>query len=105
MGHRLGAPSRRDQGGGIRLLDDGGAVDALAGRDAGAKRGYYPPGYGNLGIEVYVLRNMRFMLDVARDIEEYEHFFFEKLSHLAEIQEIHSNIVLSEIKYTTQLPI
>ena len=53
-----------------------------------------------------VLGNIDFLLRiVARDIEEYEHFFFEKLSHLAEIQEVHSNIVLSEIKYTTQLPI
>lgn len=53
-----------------------------------------------------VLGNIDFLLRiVARDIEEYERFFFEKLSHLAEIQEVHSNIVLSEIKYTTQLPI
>ena len=53
-----------------------------------------------------VLGNIDFLLRiVARDIEEYEHFFFEKLSHLAEIQEVHSNIVLSEIKYTTELPI
>jgi Lrp/AsnC family transcriptional regulator len=53
-----------------------------------------------------VLGNIDFLLRiVARDIEEYERFFFEKLSHLAEIQEVHSNIVLSEIKYTTELPI
>ncbi len=53
-----------------------------------------------------VLGNIDFLLRiVARDIEEYERFFFQKLSHLAEIQEVHSNIVLSEIKYTTQLPI
>lgn len=53
-----------------------------------------------------VLGNIDFLLRiVARDIEEYERFFFEKLSHLAEIQEVHSNIVLSEIKYTSQLPI
>ncbi len=53
-----------------------------------------------------VLGNFDFLLRiVARDIEEYERFFFEKLSHLAEIQEVHSNIVLSEIKYTTELPI
>jgi Lrp/AsnC family transcriptional regulator len=53
-----------------------------------------------------VLGNIDFLLRiVARDIEEYEHFFFEKLSHLPEIQEIHSNIVLSEIKYTTRLPV
>lgn len=53
-----------------------------------------------------VLGNIDFLIRiVARDIEEYEHFFFEKLSHLPEIQEIHSNIVLSEIKYTTRLPV
>ena len=53
-----------------------------------------------------VLGNIDFLLRIiVRDIEEYERFFFEKLSHLAEIQEVHSNIVLSEIKYTTQLPI
>ena len=53
-----------------------------------------------------VLGNIDFLLRiVARDIEEYERFFFEKLSHLAEIQQVHSNIVLSEIKYTTQLPV
>jgi Lrp/AsnC family transcriptional regulator len=53
-----------------------------------------------------LLGNIDFLLRiVARDIEEYERFFFEKLSHLAEIQEVHSNIVLSEIKYTTELPI
>jgi Lrp/AsnC family transcriptional regulator len=53
-----------------------------------------------------VLGNIDFLLRiVVRDIEEYEHFFFEKLSHLSEIQEVHSNIVLSEIKYTAELPI
>ncbi len=46
-----------------------------------------------------------FLRIVARDIEEYERFFFEKLSHLPEVQEVHSNIVLSEIKFTTELPI
>ena len=53
-----------------------------------------------------VLGNIDFLLRiVVRDIDEYERFFLEKLSHLAEIQEVHSNIVLSEIKYTTELPI
>lgn len=53
-----------------------------------------------------VLGNIDFLLRiVVRGIEEYERFFFEKLSHLPEIQEVHSNIVLSEIKYTTELPI
>ena len=53
-----------------------------------------------------VLGNVDFLLRiVTRDIEEYEHFFFEKLSHLPEVQEVTSNIVLSEIKFTTKLPI
>ena len=53
-----------------------------------------------------VLGSVDFFLKiVARDIEEYEHFFFEKLSYLPEVQEVHSNIVLSEIKFTTELPI
>jgi Lrp/AsnC family transcriptional regulator len=53
-----------------------------------------------------VLGNIDFLLRiVVRDIEEYERFFFEKLSHLPEVQEVHSNIVLSEIKYTADLPI
>ena len=53
-----------------------------------------------------VLGNIDFLLRiVVRDIEAYERFFFEKLSHLPEIQEVHSNIVLSEIKYTAALPI
>ena len=53
-----------------------------------------------------VLGNIDFLLRiVVRDIEEYERFFFDKLSHLPEVQEVHSNIVLSEIKYTSQLPI
>jgi Lrp/AsnC family transcriptional regulator len=53
-----------------------------------------------------VLGNIDFLLRiVVRDIEEYERFFFDKLSHLPEVQEVHSNIVLSEIKYTSELPI
>lgn len=53
-----------------------------------------------------VLGNTDFLLRiVTRDIEEYEQFFFKKLSHLPEVQEVTSNIVLSEIKFTHQLPI
>lgn len=53
-----------------------------------------------------VLGNIDFLLRIlVRDIDEYERFFFDKLSHLPEIQEVHSNIVLSEIKYTSELPI
>jgi Lrp/AsnC family transcriptional regulator len=42
---------------------------------------------------------------VARDIEDYERFFFEKLSRVPGVQEINSMVALSEIKSTTELPI
>lgn len=42
---------------------------------------------------------------VARDIQAYERFFFDKLSQLPGIQEINSTVALSEIKATTALPI
>lgn len=42
---------------------------------------------------------------VTRDIETYERFFFEKLSQLPGVQEVHSMVALSEIKSTTELPI
>lgn len=42
---------------------------------------------------------------VARDIEAYERFFFEKLSRLPGVQEINSIVALSEIKSTTALPL
>jgi Lrp/AsnC family transcriptional regulator len=42
---------------------------------------------------------------VTKDIESYEHFFFNKLSQVPGVQEIHSMVALSEIKSTTQLPL
>jgi len=42
---------------------------------------------------------------VARDIEAYERFFFDKLSRVPGVQEINSMVALSEMKATTQLPI
>ena len=42
---------------------------------------------------------------VARDIDAYERFFFEKLSRVPGVQEINSMVALSEIKHTTELPI
>lgn len=42
---------------------------------------------------------------VAKDIESYERFFFEKLSQLPGVQEINSLVALSEIKSTTVLPL
>ncbi|MBJ7437839.1 MAG: Lrp/AsnC family transcriptional regulator [Sphingopyxis sp.] len=55
----------------------------------------------------YVLMgNMDFMLRiVAKDIDAYEAFFFEKLSKLPGVQEINSTVALSEIKSTNELPI
>lgn len=42
---------------------------------------------------------------VARDIAAYEHFLRESLLQLEEVREIHSQICLSELKYTTALPV
>ena len=42
---------------------------------------------------------------VTPDLAAYERFFFEKLSQLPDVQEVTSNIVLSEAKHTTELPI
>lgn len=58
-------------------------------------------------LECYVLMGpVDFLLRiVARDIEAYERFFFDKLSALAGVQEINSTIALSEIKSTTALPV
>lgn len=58
-------------------------------------------------LEAYVLiGGMDFMLRiVAKDIDAYERFFFDRLSKLDGIQEIQSTIALSEIKSTTELPV
>jgi Lrp/AsnC family transcriptional regulator len=58
-------------------------------------------------LECYVLMGpVDFLLRiVARDVEAYERFFFDKLSALAGVQEINSTMALSEIKSTTVLPI
>jgi Lrp/AsnC family transcriptional regulator len=58
-------------------------------------------------LDAYVLMgNMDFMLRiVAKDIDAYERFFFERLSKLPGVQEINSVVALSEIKSTTELPI
>jgi Lrp/AsnC family transcriptional regulator len=42
---------------------------------------------------------------VAKDIEAYERFFFDKLSLVPGVQEINSMVALSEIKSTTELPL
>ncbi|WP_313330050.1 Lrp/AsnC family transcriptional regulator [Sphingobium yanoikuyae] len=58
-------------------------------------------------LEAFVLLGtMDFMLRiVAKDIEAYERFFFERLSKLPGVQEINSTVALSEIKSTHELPI
>jgi Lrp/AsnC family transcriptional regulator len=58
-------------------------------------------------LDAYVLMGQTdFMLRiVAKDIDAYERFFFEKLSKLPGIQEITSTVALSEIKSTLELPI
>lgn len=42
---------------------------------------------------------------VARDIRHYERFVREKLTRLENIGEIHSHIAVTEIKYSTRLPL
>jgi Lrp/AsnC family transcriptional regulator len=58
-------------------------------------------------LDAYVLMGQTdFMLRiVAKDIDAYERFFFEKLSKLPGIQEITSTVALSDIKSTLELPI
>lgn len=42
---------------------------------------------------------------VTRDVEAYEHFFFNKLSQVPGVQDINSMVALSEIKSTMELPV
>jgi len=42
---------------------------------------------------------------VTRDIRAYERFLREHLLQLPTVREVHSQIALSELKYTTQLPL
>ena len=57
-------------------------------------------------LEAFVLLGtMDFMLRiVTRDIEAYERFFFDRLSKVPGVQEVHSNVALSQIKATAELP-
>lgn len=57
--------------------------------------------------ECYVmLGRIDFLLRVVtKDIESYEQFFREHLSQVAGVQEINSMAALSEVKYTTQVPL
>ncbi len=42
---------------------------------------------------------------VAKDVDDYERFFRDQLSQLPGVQDITSSVALSEVKYSTQLPI
>ena len=42
---------------------------------------------------------------VTKDIESYETFFRDHLSQLPGVQDITSAMALSEVKYTTELPL
>lgn len=58
-------------------------------------------------LECYVLMGpFDFMLRiVTENVEAYERLFFERLSKLPGIQEINSSVALSEIKFSTALPL
>ena len=57
--------------------------------------------------ECYVmLGNIDFLLRiVTRDVEAYEDFFRKNLSQLPGVHDISSSVALSEVKYTTELPL
>lgn len=57
--------------------------------------------------ECYVmLGRIDFLLRiVTKDIEAYELFFRNDLSQLPGVQDINSSVALSEVKYTTELPL
>lgn len=42
---------------------------------------------------------------VARDIAAYERFLRAELLQMPSVQEVHSHIALSQVKYTTELPL
>ena len=53
-----------------------------------------------------LLGDMDFLLRiVVPDIQAYERFFFDTLSQLPGVQEVHSSIAMSEMKSTTSLPL
>lgn len=57
--------------------------------------------------ECYVMlgRSDFLMRIVTRDVESYERFFRDHLSQLPGVQDITSSVALSEVKYTTELPL
>lgn len=53
-----------------------------------------------------LLGHVDFLLRIVTpDLEAYERFFFERLSQLPDVQEVTSSISLTEVKYTTELPV
>ncbi|MCP4993300.1 MAG: Lrp/AsnC family transcriptional regulator [Gammaproteobacteria bacterium] len=53
-----------------------------------------------------VVGDVDFLLKImTRDIESYQHFFYDQLSQLEEVQEVKSMIALNPIKHTTELPL
>jgi Lrp/AsnC family transcriptional regulator len=42
---------------------------------------------------------------VARDIQDYERFFFDHLSQAPGVREANSMVILTEAKFTTKLPV
>jgi len=42
---------------------------------------------------------------VAKDIEAYEHFFYNHLSLLPGVRAVKSNVMMTEVKKSTQLPV
>lgn len=42
---------------------------------------------------------------VTKDMHAYETFFFEKLSHVDNIREVHSFVAVAEVKSTTAVPL
>lgn len=57
--------------------------------------------------ECYImLGRVDFLLRVvARDVDDYEQFFRDHLSQLPGVQDITSSVALSEVKYTTEVPL
>ena len=57
--------------------------------------------------ECYTLTGeMDFLLRiVTRDMEAYERFFFDHLSQAPGVGEVHSSVVMSQIKHTTAYPL
>lgn len=58
-------------------------------------------------LECYTLTgSMDYMLKIiTRDIHHYEQFVRNQLSQMPHVREIHSNVSVTQIKYTTELPL